>query len=454
MTIGRSRQGAWLDDALAAAISLGIACVVMLSPSAAILVVSRHVVALPAGEVLGAWVEILAGAWSDPASAFPSATRELMPGPVLWWTTVAATASISALLIFAVARRIDRLSARPTMGRRWHSLRGVRPRTWARPRDLDTLTVSGPQPERLTLGTIGRRHVQLAAVEETNLILVAPTRSGKTSRFAIPWTLEAPGPVISLSVKTDVFQVTAGHRARRGTVWLWDPFGESSAAWSPLHGCKDWSTALRRAAQLADARGHGRESEAAAFWSSEGAKLLAPLLHGAALAERDMGQVLYWLDERDEQRPKRLLEARRAFAAAAQLDAVLSLDPRNSGTTYMSAANLLEAYRHPAVQRTESTTGYTAEALLDGVVIHCLTSSRRAGDRGESVGRRTRGLLGPNSQRLPLVGNDALPHPRSQPPLLVGDRSGDVRLGDGRFIVGRMIVGSTLSGTVASPFIQ
>ena len=55
-----------------------------------------------------------------------------------------------------------------------------------------------------------------------------------------------------------------------------------------------------------------------------------------------------------------------ATSARAQLEATLCLDARNAGSTYMSAASLLAAYRYPEVQDTESTTDLSAQAFLDG----------------------------------------------------------------------------------------
>jgi type IV secretion system protein VirD4 len=315
--------------------------------------------------VTGWWRMAEHDRWERPARAFPRRARRLLPAPAAFWTSVGGVFVITVVASTLVARRVDRLMATPRLGRRRLGVRGARPRSWARPRDLSALACRRDRA-RLRLGTIGRRRVLLAAQEELNLLLVAPTRAGKTSRFVVPWTLEAPGPCISLSVKRDVFRITGGHRSRLGRVWVWDPFGPRSAGWSPLLGCDDWGAALRRATHLADAGGKGRESEAAAFWNAEGAKLLAPLLHAAAIKQAQMSTVLRWLDERADEEPMTILDAADAAPAAAQLDAVLGLDPRNAGTTYISAANLLEAYRHPEVQGTESTADFSAGAFLDG----------------------------------------------------------------------------------------
>ena len=349
---------------MAPAVVVGaIACALLLGPVlAAVLFGSAP--AEPA--VTRGWMEFVAEPdWTDPAQSFwPQSVPR--PGPVLFWSATAAVLAASGSAGTLAARRLDRLLAEPTLARNRLSPRGAAPRSWARPRDLRQLRVRHRVASRLTAGTIGRPAQLLAIAEETNTLLVAPSRSGKTSRFAIPWTLEAPGPCISLSVKTDVYRLTAHARARKGNVWLWDPFGEQSTQWSALHGCDSWSVALKRAAHLADAGGKGRDSEAAMFWNAEGAKLIAPLLHAAALSEGDMRRVLGWLDERCEDEPLEILDAAEADAAAAQLQAVVGLDPRNAGTTYMSAASLLEAYRHPAVQQTDSNKGFSAERFLDG----------------------------------------------------------------------------------------
>jgi hypothetical protein len=61
----------------------------------------------------------------------------------------------------------------------------------------------------------------------------------------------------------------------------------------------------------------------------------------------------------------------------SQLEGVLALAARNVGTTYMSTAHLLHAYRFPEVLAT-ATDGFTADHLLDGSAgTLYLTSSSR-----------------------------------------------------------------------------
>lgn len=123
----------------------------------------------------------------------------------------------------------------------------------------------------------------------------------------------------------------------------------------------------------------GQGNHVEEFWSGEASKLLAPLLHAAALAGGDtsIGQVVSWLETDDRTAPLDVLRSDGDAAAQLQLEGVLALDPRNVGTTYMSTAHLLHAYRFPEVLAT-ATDGFTADHLLDGSASTLyLTSSSR-----------------------------------------------------------------------------
>ena len=60
--------------------------------------------------------------------------------------------------------------------------------------------------------------------------------------------------MVSTSTKPDMFTLTSGLRARRGQVHVFNPQGTggipSTVRWSPLEGCLDPATAIRRAATL------------------------------------------------------------------------------------------------------------------------------------------------------------------------------------------------------------
>ncbi|HEV2785312.1 MAG TPA: type IV secretory system conjugative DNA transfer family protein [Solirubrobacteraceae bacterium] len=348
-----------------------LAASVVLAVAAAAAAVPAFVIWLFAGELADATVVELArgsvrlvanGAWSEPASAYPGRVEQQMPNATGWWGGAAWLAAIVIAGLAATWRRVEPLTATNRLGRRPYDLRGHRPRSWARPRDVPALIVRRRTPDRFTLGTLDGR--LLAADQEAHVAVVAPTRSGKTTRCVIPWLLEHRGPAIVTSTKTDVLASTSAHRARYGKVLVWNPFGRDSAGWTPLELCGDWSSALQQAQWLADAVQDG-DSEVARYWRGEAAKLLAPLLHAAALAHAGIDTVVDWLDRQETAEPRRVLRTAESNAASRQLNAVAALDDRNRGTTYMSAGSLLAAYRFPDVAAT-ARGELTPDTLLDG----------------------------------------------------------------------------------------
>ena len=358
-------RGASGRDALGAVAAL--VCVLgalWVLPALATLTYTRALPGMSAGEAIVGTVTIAArGHWSDPRRAYPAHARPRMPAGRSWWLAAAAPLALLGAAAALLASRADVSTARRRLGRRGYDPRGARPREWGRPRDLRALVVGRRSGQRMTLGTLDGR--LLAADPEAMVALCAPPRAGKTTACVIPWLLEHNGPALVTSSKRDVQETTAGWREEGGEVWTFDPFTPGSCCWDPLEGCEEWGFALRQGKWLADAAGHSQHSHVAEFWGQEAAKLLAPLLHAAAIAGASIGEVIGWLDAQEADAPVRLLGDGGDPAAKVQLEGVLGLDSRNRGTTYMSASNLLAAYRYPEVLAT-ARPGFTPAQLLDG----------------------------------------------------------------------------------------
>ena len=323
-----------------------VVSVVALAPYAAAVL---HGGGLPEGlgvadAIVGSARVLVEGHAADPAAAFERSAQSAMPSATGWWASVAWLVAVICALAAGVWRRVDAYVSQAAIGRRSYELRGSRTRTWARPRDLTGAIGRSSEPGRFTLGRLDGRLV--LSDRDSHVALIAPTRSGKTTRFVIPWLLEHDGPAIVTSTKLDIVEATHEVRAERGKVWVWDPFGSGSALWTPLTGCDDWSYALAQAQWLADASADG-DSEIAAYWRGEAAKLLAPLLHAAALDDRSMPDVLAWLDAQETFEAGGILRDAGRVEAKRQLTSISELDDRNRGTTYMSAGSLLAAYRYP-----------------------------------------------------------------------------------------------------------
>lgn len=310
-------------------------------------------------EAVSSTLRLLAGGHSaDPASAYPPRTRDAMPAAIGWWPTFSACLLCAGCVGTALLLRLEPAMARERLGRRPFDWRGARPRGWARPRDLLT---DEQAPHGFSVGRIDGRPV--FTDEEAHIAVIAPTRAGKTTRCVVPWLDEHPGPAIVTSTKRDVLDLVGDRRARRGRLWIFDPFSPDSTRWTPIVGCSDWSHALRQAQWLAEASADN-DSTIARYWQGEAAKLLAPLLHAAALVQADIDLVLEWVDTKNSAQPAKYLVAGDAHAARAQLKAVADLDDRNRGTTYMSAGSVLAAYRYPEVMACLGPD-FTAERFLN-----------------------------------------------------------------------------------------
>ncbi len=349
-------DGAFVVGAVIVVLTLAVLC--WLVAAAATLVGSGRPPGLSLVEAIAATARLAAdGLWDAPRDAYPQTTADRMPGVAVWWSSASVVIATTATIVGWSFRRFEPQIARTRLARRPGDLRGARPRPWARPRDIPE-----PEPGGFSVGRLDRRTIRTA--EESHVALIAPTRAGKTTRYVIPWLLEHEGPAIVTSTKTDILDATREARTA-GEVWVFDPFGTESCSWDALEGCADWSSALRQAHWLAEATQQG-DSELSSYWRGEAAKLLAPLLHAAALAEADIGTVLHWLDHQDPTETARRLLAEKAVAAERQLQAIRSLDDRNRGTTFMAAGSVLAAYRYPEVLALARTADLNVHGFFDG----------------------------------------------------------------------------------------
>ena len=99
------------------------------------------------------------------------------------------------------------------------------------------------------LGRAQYRHGLRVPLEE-HLLVMAPPRTYKTA-FLADVILRYPGPVIATTTKPDIYALTAAVRAGLGAVHVFNPqhIGgvPSTFSWSPVEGCEDPATAIRRA---------------------------------------------------------------------------------------------------------------------------------------------------------------------------------------------------------------
>ena len=124
MTRGPDRVARVLDDALLLALLAAALVALLATPTAAVALHSGRWHPVDPAAALGGWVDLVADErWRDPARAFGMPERRWMPGPAGWWATVGWLLALYGLIVFAVARRIDRVTSAPALGRRWFSPR-------------------------------------------------------------------------------------------------------------------------------------------------------------------------------------------------------------------------------------------------------------------------------------------------------------------------------------------
>lgn len=218
------------------------------------------------GDALTAAVR-LAQRPGDPSAAWGD--RVGLPSLWLYWGCTALVL-VGAVVIIAGGWRLWRGR---WSGRRSRFGVGMDARV-ARRRDVAPLVVRSTVPSagRMVLGRLAAPRGPVLATEDRpqapvrsrrarvqgdrgSVALVGPTRSGKSVAVAgglIGWG----GPAVVLSVKRDLFDATAGARARRGAVAVFDPgrvTGLPTARWTPLREVTTTSGAARAARALSQA---------------------------------------------------------------------------------------------------------------------------------------------------------------------------------------------------------
>jgi type IV secretion system protein VirD4 len=309
--------------------------------------------------------------WSDPALAWPAGVRGPLPGPVGMYATFASLVGGLSGGTAAVLRHLPGRAA----GHRPDHLRPAKHAgaVWASGRELRLLTVRDPQPGRVILGRTPGLMGRLLAAEDCHSVLVfGPTGSYKTSALVIPAVLEWSGPLLATSVKPDLLRATLAHRARLGQVLVIDPLGASGvqgAKWSPLASCSTWAGAQQTAVQLANAIEQTPTEEQRPehrFWKTMGTKFLAPMLFAAATKGLPMAEVLHWLDSREDQEVKQILEV---AAVPAALDAWESSQYRTDravDSLYATAEEVLHVYGNERVSASTDGHDLDLDALLSG----------------------------------------------------------------------------------------
>lgn len=259
------------------------------------------------------------------------------------------------------------------------SRRVVRTAHWARSADLRSLRGRPGHAGVFLLGHHGRR--SLVTQRETSVLVIGPTRSGKTAALVIPNLLDWEGPAIATSTKSELVDVTAGHRQSVGPVYAYDPTGAigdrfRTVTWSPIAGCDDLDRAWMVASWLCASlqQGGGRGDNDWSHWAESGKLLIAPLLYVAAISGRTIVDVRTWIHGFDIATPISLLEEMlldpetlgdsdpiRAMSMLASVD---QRPERERGTVFSTVMRIFNVFTERAVAESALSSRFDADDFL------------------------------------------------------------------------------------------
>jgi type IV secretion system protein VirD4 len=233
---------------------------------------------------------------------------------------------------------------------RWGRLAALRRSGRIRPSCPLWYRIADPAAHSVFLGRAHYRHRLRVPLEE-HVLIMAPPRTFKTA-FLADVILRYPGPVIATSTKPDVYALTSAVRAQRGPVHVFNPqyIGAvaSTFCWSPVDGCQDPATAIRRADAFALAVSQ-KGVEDGTFWSAKASDYLRGYFCAAALARYDLRAVAAWVSGADPDVPEQILAAAGAGQWALTLSELRSEAHKTAATVRMVMSRALAFMADPAL---------------------------------------------------------------------------------------------------------
>ena len=140
----------------------------------------------------------------------------------------------------------------------------------------------------------------------------------------------------------------------------------STFRWSPVDGCEDPATAIRRADAFAFAVSQ-KGVEDGTFWSAKASDYLRAYFHAAALARYDLRAVAEWVSGANPEVPERILLAAGARQWAVSLAELSTEAHKTTATVRMVMSRALSFMADPALAASvlpAPGTGFDIPAFL------------------------------------------------------------------------------------------
>jgi len=233
---------------------------------------------------------------------------------------------------------------------RWGRLAALRRSARIRPSLPLRYRLADSRQHAVFLGRAHYRH-RLHVPFEEHLLVMAPPRTYK-SAFLADVILRYPGPVIATTTKPDIYGLTGAVRDQLGPVHVFNPqrIGglRSTFRWSPVEGCQDPATAIRRADAFAFAVSQ-EGVEDGTFWSAKASDYLRGYFCAAALAQYDLRAVAAWVSGADPHVPERILAAAGMHQWALTLSELRGEAHKTAATVRMVMSRALAFMADPAL---------------------------------------------------------------------------------------------------------
>ena len=233
---------------------------------------------------------------------------------------------------------------------RWSRLAVLRRSGQVRPGLALRYRLIDPREHSVFLGRAHYSHGLRVPLDE-HLLIMAPPGTYKTA-FLADVILRYPGPIIATASKPDTYALTSAVRAQLGPVHVFNPQNvggvPSSFCWSPIDGCEDPATAIRRADAFAFAVSQ-KSAEDGSFWSAKASDYLRGYFRAAALAGYDLRAVAAWVSGADLDVPERILAAVGADQWAVTLAELRSEAHETTAAVRMVMSRALAFMADPAL---------------------------------------------------------------------------------------------------------
>jgi type IV secretion system protein VirD4 len=328
---------------------------------------------------------------NDPRLAWAQKVAADLPGPGIYWTSLAIVVIVAMLLftgVLLLVKGTGRARHEPVDKR--HRLGVSTQARLGTTKDLKPLLTGRPVPGRFVIARWKRRYLSTEASSyrrrrgvQGAIAIFGPSQSGKTTGL-ISGVHAWCGPAVVSSVKADLLRATLASREAVGDVKVFDPGGTTgspTATWSPLRATADLRGALAAAQMLA--RAAGDEGPNDRFWRGQAEQLIAAMLWTAAnTGGQSMRSVVKWVLEFDRpgnDRPSTFAPLVRLLTDHADLAIALpakqvqgwlygqwSTDPRTTSSVYATARDAVWPWAEPGVADSAEGCEITLDWLLSG----------------------------------------------------------------------------------------